>query len=228
MSWDAQQYARYLLTLIEEEPDEDEEINEDGLFGYFQSFMPSGGGVERVFEPLSYGGELLKRIQPIYEMLDPADFEGEGVPGYFNGGQADAGTEQLTALGRQLTADLSRLFAECMEPEEGEEAAELLNGVTEYNVLAPGKIEEWLEDREEIVWETLFDLIQEHSDDSEPIAILGEAYYSIACDYWVSYYLQWPRYWGLQQHDPLKAYFELYRLGYLVSYNGTKMLIGRR
>lgn len=54
--------------------------------------------------------------------------------------------------------------------------------------------------------------------------LLDEAYYSIACDYWISYYLQWHRY-GLKG-DPLAPYFELYRLGYSAIFSEQKLYIG--
>ncbi|MNI58809.1 hypothetical protein D3C73_1139370 [compost metagenome] len=56
------------------------------------------------------------------------------------------------------------------------------------------------------------------------IEILDEAYYSIACDYWISYYLQWHRY-GLKG-DPFAPYFELYRLGYSAVFAENKLYIG--
>ncbi|MGP3786927.1 hypothetical protein [Paenibacillus sp. 1A_MP2] len=99
---DQQEYGRYLLALSGEEiePDDDMEVEADHLYGFFQGFMPSGTGVERVFEPIPDGQRFLDRIRPIYEMLNPEDFAGEYVPGYFNGGNEDASEGTLRGLGR--------------------------------------------------------------------------------------------------------------------------------
>lgn len=67
-------------------------------------------------------------------------------------------------------------------------------------------------------------MIMEHKNEEEPIEILDEAYYSIACEYWISYYLQWHRY-GLKG-DPFAPYFELYRLGYSAVFSDQKLYIG--
>ena len=40
--------------------------------------------------------------------------------------------------------------------------------------------------------------------------VLGEAYYSINCDYLLPAYLQYPNYAQRPQEDFLKLYFELY------------------
>ncbi len=92
-----QEYGLYVLGLIGEEPYGEDGVTEDELYGYFQSFMPEGQGVEKVFEPLEHGQALLARILPIYGMLDASDFEGEAVPGYFNGGRHDATAAHVQA-----------------------------------------------------------------------------------------------------------------------------------
>jgi hypothetical protein len=96
-----QEYARYLFGLIDEEA-EDGVIDQDTFYGYFQIYMPSGKEVERVFTPLDNGNAYLHRIALIYEMLDPSDFEGEWVPGYFNGKTGDVAEEVQRATGQQL------------------------------------------------------------------------------------------------------------------------------
>lgn len=228
-----QEYGLYVLGLIGEEPYGEDGVTEDELYGYFQSFMPEGQGVEKVFEPLEHGQALLARILPIYGMLDASDFEGEAVPGYFNGGRNDATAVHVQALGGELIEGLLHLFA--VEPELSQEAARTLKNIAAIEVLSPGDIAPVFADfvaednLGSIVYETLTDVISEHTDFAETIEILGEAYYSIGCDYWLSYYLQWPRYRGLEStNDPLRPYAELYKLGYSVVFQKGKMLVGRR
>lgn len=228
-----QEYGLYVLSLIGEEPDAQGGMTEDELYGYFQSFMPEGQVVEKVFEPLEYGEALLARIRPIYEMLDVSEFEGEAVPGYFNGGRNDATQEHIQVLGGELIEGLLRLFA--ADPEQSQQAARTLTNISVIEVLAPGHIAPIFANFEaednlgSIIYETLTDVISAHTDFNETVEILSEAYYSIGCDYWLSYYLQWPRYRGLEStSDPLRPYAELYKLGYSVVFQKGKMLIGRR
>jgi len=228
-----QEYGLYVLGLIGEEPYGEDGVTEEELYGYFQSFMPRGQGVEKVFEPLEHGEALLARIRPIYEMLDASDFEGEAVPGYFNGGRGEATEAHIRALGGELIEGLLRLFA--VGPEQSRKASRTLASISAIDVLAPGDIAPIFADfvaednLGSIVYETLTDVISAHTDFTEPIEILNEAYYSIGCDYWLSYYLQWPRYRGLEStSDPLRPYAELYKLGYSVVFQKGKMLVGRR
>lgn len=222
-----QEYARYLLTLLGESPEGEEEIDVDSFYGYFQCYMPSGEGVERTFEPLEKSAEYLNRIKLIYEMLDPKDFEGDSVPGYFNGRTEEAPEEQITRHGRDLIERLLLLFKDQPEDELMEEAATYLSQVTKVVLLKKGKIRSYQEDEEEVLGEAIYELVNSHEDDEGPINILREAYYSIACDYYVSYYLQWPRYQGLENSDPFAPYFELYRLGYMIAFVDQTLYIGK-
>ncbi|MEO2214598.1 hypothetical protein ABGV40_27385 [Paenibacillus amylolyticus] len=238
-----QEYGRYLLAMGGEEfkPADDAEVEADHLYGLFQWFMPSGAGVERVFEPIPDGQRFLDRIRPIYEMLNPEDFACEYVPGYFNGGNEPASEAMLRGLGEKLVQNLKSLFS--MVPEDDEaadvanEALQDLASLTEVVVLPTSeinKLEQRLiqgtdEEDGEVVYEALGELLSSRSDYDETIELLSEAYYSIACDYWIAYYLQWPRYQGLQEaEDCLHPYFELYRYGYNLHWTQNKLFIGRR
>jgi len=222
-----QEYARYLLAFLDEETDADQEIEEDALYGYFQAYMPSGEGVEQTFEPLERADVYLNRIKRIYEMLDPRDFEGDEVPGYFIGKQGDVLEEVLISKGEQLIQRLLQLFNGQPNSEDAAEAAAYLDRMTEIMVLKEGEIRAYQYERDDVFYDAFFNIIDEHTDRNEPLHILAEAYYSIACDYWVSYYLQWPRFKGLEQYDPLASYFELYRLGYSITFSDQKLYIGR-
>ncbi len=218
---DKQEYGRYLFSMIdEEEPDEDTVVEEENLFGLFQMFMPDGAGVEAVFKPLEDGDTYLQRLLPIYAMLDPANFAGDTVPGYFNAKHAEASGETLTELGRQVIESFKGLL------DEDEEVSAYLAAIQQIELLPPGQIAEVSSLYDPEVYEALSDLIIQCKDYEEPIDILGEAYYSISCDTWISYYLQWPRF-GLGG-DPLVPYFELYRRGYSAIFSEGKLYIGAR
>ncbi|MCE5173709.1 hypothetical protein LQV63_31275 [Paenibacillus profundus] len=222
---DKQSYARYLLHLMDEEVDsEDAVIEEDALYGYFQMYMPSGKGVEATFEPLKDGDAYLQQIVRIYEMLDPEDFGGETVPGYFNSKTKEVPEDVLKGHGEQLIKGLKELLDEFAEWDGTAEAAAYLSGIEEVQLLPHGKIDTIRQSYDPDVYEALFEVVSEHKDYDEPIEMLDEAYYSIACDYWISYYLQWHRY-GLKG-DPFAPYFELYRLGYSALFSEHKLYIG--
>ncbi|MBB4825913.1 hypothetical protein HNO89_003149 [Sporosarcina luteola] len=214
-----QSYAKYLLQLMDEEIDDDgEEIEEAQFYGYFQMYMPDGKGVESTFTPLEERHAYLQRILQIYEMLDPEDFSGPSVPGYFTGKAGHVPDKVLIAYGRQFIQGLQDLLVECSR------TTEYLLGIEEVEIVPPGSIDEIRLQYDPELYETIFDLISEQKDYEEPIEILDEAYYSIACDYWISYYLQWHRY-GLKG-DPFAPYFELYRRGYSAVFAENKLYIG--
>lgn len=218
-----QEYAQYLLGLMDEEIDGGE-ISEDSFYGYFQMYMPSGEGGERTFAPLADGEAYCRRIARIYDMLDPKDFEGDTVPGYFNGKSEAQSEEVLKEYGNKHILELRQLLEKHADAEDAAEAILYLGAIDEVVVLPPDKLAQYRMQYEPMVHETLFELISEHKDYDEPVEILSEAFYSIACDYWISYYLQWHRY-GLSG-DPFAPYFELYQLGYSAIFSGNKLYIG--
>ncbi|OZB99152.1 hypothetical protein CJP46_06550 [Paenibacillus sp. XY044] len=224
---DQQEFGRYVLGLMDEEEAEETTgpIEEDMYYGYFQIYMPSGNGLEATFTPLEDGDVYLKRILPIYEMLDPQDFQGEGMPGYFNGKSDHVSEKELKDLGKSHILGLKQLMEDHAELEEAVEASTYLGSIREVEIVSGSEMEKIRQEYDPVVHESLFELISEHTDDNEPVHVLSEAYYSIACDYWISYYLQWHRY-GLDG-DPLAAYFELYRLGYSAIFANGKLYIGK-
>lgn len=222
---DKQTYARYLLNLMDEEADSDEAVIEEAaLYGYFQMYMPSGKGVEATFEPLEDGHAYLRRISRIYEMLDPEDFTGGTVPAYFNGKGAEESEDVLRGYGEQFIRELKQLLDTFAKWERAADAVAYLDGIEKIELLPPGKIDTVRDSYDTDVYEALTEVIMEHKNEEEPIEILDEAYYSIACEYWISYYLQWHRY-GLKG-DPFAPYFELYRLGYSAVFSDQKLYIG--
>lgn len=222
---DKQTYARYLLQLMDEEMDSDElDIDEAQFYGYFQMFMPDGRGVEATFEPLEDGHAYLQRILQIYEMLNPEDFSGPAVPGYFTSKAVNVPNEILIDYGRQFIQGLKNLMLESSAKADTIASRDYLLGIEEVRIVHPGSIDGIRQQYDSEIYETIFDIISEQKEYDEPIEVLDEAYYSIACDYWISYYLQWHRY--RLNGDPFAAYFELYRLGYSAIFSENKLYIG--
>jgi len=218
-------YANYLLQLIDEEPESNEsDIDEALFYGYFQMYMPNGKGVEATFEPLTDGDSYLQRILRIYEMLDTEDFREDAVPGYFNSKVRDEPNENLIDYGKHFIQSLKELISGCSEKMDTTDAASYLSGIEEVKIVPDGSINDIREQYDAEIYDTIFDIISNHKNFDEPIEVLDEAYYSIACDYWISYYLQWHRY-GLKG-DPFTAYFELYKRGYSAIFAENKLYIG--
>lgn len=114
-------------------------------------------------------------------------------------GHEDASEATLRGLGEELIQRLKGLFSMVLEDDEAADAAKEalhdLASLTEVVVLPPGEIGK-LEQRalhgtdeedSQAVYEALGDLLSSRSNYDEAIEILSEAYYSIACDYWVAY-----------------------------------------
>lgn len=222
---DKQMYGKYILQLMDEdEENDDQEVDEALLYGYFQMYMPSGKGVEATFEPFSDGHAYLQRIRGIYEMLDPADFSGEAVPGYFHSRVKNVPCEQLQQYGKQLINGINQLLAEYADEAEATEQLAYLKGIEEIVILPQGELNTVRQRYDSSIYEAVFEIVSEHKNYNEPIEILNEAYYSIACDYWISYYLQWHRY--KLNGDPFAPYFKLYQLGYAAIFAENKLYIG--
>ncbi|PAM93318.1 hypothetical protein B4N84_18720 [Flavobacterium sp. IR1] len=64
----------------------------------------------------------------------------------------------------------------------------------------------------------------ENSDESELIAVLDEAYYSISCDYFIAAYFQYPRYKNKPEIDFLEPYFRLWKQGRRFVLNDNKLI----
>ncbi|GIP14751.1 hypothetical protein J40TS1_03930 [Paenibacillus montaniterrae] len=222
---DKQSYAKYLFQLMGEEV-EDDELIEEMLYGYFQMYMPSGKGVEATFKPLEDGDAYLQRINRIYEILDHSDFAGETVPGYFNSKAKDVPPTVLKQHGEQFILALKQLLVEYVTDERDSvnEAVAYLSGIEEILIVPHGQLDSIRQSHDSALYETIFDVVSEHKNYDEPIEVLNEAYYSIACDYWLSYYLQWHRY--KLKGDPFAPYFELFALGYSAVFSDNKLYIG--
>ena len=130
----------------------------------------------------------------------------------------------LVEYGRQFIQGLQDLLLETSGKLDMEDSADYLRGIEEIEIVPPGSIDEIRQQYDPEIYETVFDIISEQREYDEPIEVLDEAYYSIACDYWISYYLQWHRY--RLNGDPFAAYFELYRRGYSAVFSENKLYIG--
>lgn len=216
------EYAQYLAELIGEEMDTDCNELEELFYGYFQSFMPDGKNVEKVFEPIENGQLLYQRIKPIFEATKEETiqaFEQNIAPGYFVPNKKGT-EEELKAIGRELLARFLE-FASFVEEET------LQNYLKEIiNIEISDSREQNFDDEAQTeLYEILSIWYIDNTDYESLISILREAYYSINCDYFLAAYLQYPVLTNKPKTDFLKPYFELWQRGFQFVINGNTLIL---
>ena len=198
---------------------------QDKLYGLFQCFMPDGAGTRAVFAPLQNGTELQARIMPIYAVTAQQTREAFGrgmAPGYFCPPQDPKfDDEALKSLALAHVRNL-KIFAEFLGDDEllkmlGEiksarvqESFDLAHSKDELACAVYEAITEWMIDTPKL---------------DTKLWVLGEAYYSINCDYLLPAYLQYPNYAQRPQEDFLKPYFELYLAGRQVAFEQGEVVV---
>ncbi|UIR56788.1 hypothetical protein LZQ00_02980 [Sphingobacterium sp. SRCM116780] len=220
---DKKQYAEHLAQLVPGiEIDIEKRDLSDEFYAYFQCFMPDGKDIEKVFVSLEKGQELLERIIPIYEATQQKTLQQfkEGIsPGYFCP-DSTGNKELLEHLGKAHIESI-KIFSQFLEDKELEQMLENVHEIVIY--------EEERELKNDYLNSYLYDTISDWSIENEDgdglISILNEAYYSINCDYYLSYYLRFPTFKNKPEHDFLKSYFEIWKAGYYCKFDKTKLII---
>ena len=209
------EYARRIAEAARLDLDLDcEEIDlQDKFYGLFQCFMPDGAGARAVFAPLQNGAELQARIMPIYAVTAQQTREAfdQGVaPGYFCPPQDPKfGGEALKSLALAYVRNL-KIFAEFLGDDE---LLKMLNEIKFARVQESFDLAHNEEGLACAVYEAITEWMIDAPKLDTKLWVLGEAYYSINCDYLLSAYLQYPNYAQRPQEDFLKPYFELYLAG---------------
>lgn len=217
------EYAKYLKSLMDgPEIDLDSDELADQFYGFFQCFMPRGEGIEKIFEPLRQGKELLQRLVPIFEVTHQKTqrlLDNGVMPGYFCP-EADCSEELLKKLGEQYIQDLRKANTFFKEPGLGE----LLNKVTEIEIIddEPEVSDNYLND---YLSDVISDWAIANEDDADLTSLLCEAYYSINCDNYLGYYLRYPIFKKKPKNDFLKSYYEIWKHGYYCIFDAHKLII---
>ena len=201
---------------------------QDKLYGLFQCFMPEGAGVEAVFAPLQNGTELQARIMPIYAVTAQQTreaFDQGMAPGYFCPPQDTKFDEEvLKSLALAHVRNL-KIFAEFLG---NDELLKMLNEIKSARVQESFDFREYEDELAGAVYEAITEWMIDASKLDTKLWVLGEAYYSIDCDYLLSAYLQYPNYAQRPQEDFLKPYFELYLAGRQIAFECGEIVVFTR
>lgn len=206
-----------------------EEIDlQDKLYGLFQCFMPDGAGVGAVFAPLQDGAELQVRIMPIYAVTAQQTREAfdQGVaPGYFCPSQdLKFDDEALKSPALAYVLNL-KIFAEFLGKSE---LLKMLEQIKSARVQEGFDFAHNKDELADAVYETITEWMIDTPKLDAKLWVLGEAYYSINCDYLLSAYLQYPNYAQRPQEDFLKLYFELYLAGRQITLERGEVVVFTR
>ena len=198
---------------------------QDKLYGLFQCFMPEGAGVEAVFAPLQSGEALQARIMPIYAVTAQQTREAfdQGVaPGYFCPPQDPKFDEEaLKSLALAYVRNL-KIFADFLGKNE---LLKMLGETKSARVQESFDLAHHEDGLACAVYEAITEWMIDSPKLDAKLWVLGEAYYSINCDYLLSAYLQYPNYAQRPQEDFLKPYFELYLAGRQITFERGEVVV---
>lgn len=181
--------------------------DEDSTYAFFQIFRPHGEGVQAAFEDVVGGDEILRRLLDVYRATasTPGDW-------YFVVRDPPPITRSrvLELLGLHLAK-----FAQMAAAIGDDDAARLLK--TPFRLEAVEGQTPWpptTDDPEACVYDMRCDFMQSLEPQESHALLMEEAFYSIACDYYLSAHLLWPLYrHSTDIEEPFLPHFELWRHG---------------
>jgi hypothetical protein len=181
---------------------------EDDLFAYFQRFRPHGLGVEKVFEGVERGDEILKRLLPCYEHTK----ESAESHMYFIVLKPQVTTSD------ELIEILRTYFNSVTQMAIASDAWDVVNLLGSVEIDTEKAEPPPHSNQPEPGFSMIYDTVCDWIIDLKPVAsdaiLLKEAFYSMACDYELAGYIMWPIYRETTPIlDPLAPCFELWIRG---------------
>jgi hypothetical protein len=197
--------------------------DEDKWYGFFQGYRPHGDGIEELFSVLPDVAEYAKRLRSVCRAAHHAAWAQDAyfvvrIPG-------PATDDELIAFGQELLSGL-RLLAVLALLAGNRELHSYLTGVTRVGIVPLDALDRKHDDHL-FVHNSVGDFLRGFYDYSHRIVQLREAYYSVACDYWLAWYLQWPYFRQWVPRDVFRPYFELWARGYSPAFQGDSLCLAR-
>lgn len=195
--------------------------NDEDYYGLFQQFRPNGDGIEQAFAGIPDSDEYVERLLEIFQATDN---ETCATDAYFIVRFPLAtSTDELHRLGREMIGG----FRSLADRIGNAELSQYLGSVTGPEIVDPSRMNRSNDDNL-LVMEATGDFLNAIGDSENPIVNMSEAFYSVACDFFLKYYLMWPAYSkqiGIGC-DVFRPYFELWRRGVELSFEGQVLQLG--
>jgi hypothetical protein len=193
-------------------------------YGIFQGYRPIGDGVEDIFAGLPVATEYAARIRSVCRVTL---HEGWARDAYFVVRTPRPATdEELICFGQELLSGL-RLIAVLATRSGSREFHEYLSGVSRVVVARPGEDDRNHGDHQ-LVLEAVGEILWGLQDYGHRIVQVREGFYSVACDYWLAWYLQWPYFRAWVPRDVFRPYFELWARGCEIAFQGKMLYVAKR
>ncbi len=191
--------------------DSDGPWGEDHIGTLFHWFRPDGIGLESALSFLPDAPRYVERLLRVYRA---AKHPTSNRDAYFVVRSPEAATKaKIVAMGKEYLANL-RVLAGAVG---NAEFTSCLASVTRVQVVPADQLNPE-SDEGLTVYEAISDFFG-YAHDDDPIRLLREAYYSIACDPYLALYLQWPYYEHLCSVDCFEPYFRLWQHGYSCAFD---------
>jgi len=196
---------------------------EDDLYGFFQRFRPGGEKLDEALLPLPNGRPVYDRLKEIYAATSIGWKDNETSDGYFVvRNPPPIKPSEIESLIREYLGTVAEIAALA----GAAELAEPLQVATFTFASGPAPESPDRHDTELSIYDTLCDWVASLETAPSELADLREAFYSIACDYPLSWYLMWPWYAAATAiEDPFQPYFQLWRHGIEYRFDGPSSVI---
>jgi hypothetical protein len=186
----------------------------DDTYGFFQSFRPNGYGLEDALNPIPAGALVAARMRPLFS----STFNSEDWNFVVRRPRLKS-QDSILELGRSHLHSLQQIAA-------------AVGDIETQRLLAVDQVETseeppMLEDDAELAAsDVVTDYVVPLESTPAFAADLREAFYSIACDYYLAYYFMWP-WFPSQRTDLFSAYFELWLSGVRPVFFGRSLVLHR-
>jgi hypothetical protein len=188
-------------------------------FGLFQQFRPLGEGVEQALAGVPNRDQYVSRLLEVYKVTCDDSCAADAY--FVVRSPIHTSDSELRSLGSDFVTEL-RALAENIG---NAELFEYLRSIDSVEVVQRSRLNRSNDDNT-LVMEGIRDWLNGIGKRDDPILRMREAFYSVACDFFLMYYLQWPYYVERHSNDVFRPYFELWKRGAQLSFECRSLQIG--